>query len=863
MWRIRIPWLAVSLLLHWSLHVPAHADDAGAWLPFVLPWNDAAPTATDVSFLLEAPAGKRGIIAARDGHFWAGDRRIRFWGVNVCFAACFPSHDDAAQIAARLAKFGVNCVRFHHMDSAPFPRGIFQDRRLEELSPEALDRLDRFIHELAIHGIYANLNLHVSRWLSRARGWPSADALESYDKMLNLFHPELIAAQQRFARDLLLRENPYRKLRYRDDPAVAMVEITNENSLFMWSAPRRLPDLPEPYAAMLAAEWNAWLKTRYADDAALDRAWSMGASPLGANLLKDAAFATLADAAARVWILERHAGAAMRAERVVRDGMEAVRLVPEMITDTEWHLQFHQPGMSLAGDAFYTVRFRARADAAKRITVGVSQAHQPWANLGLSSAIALSTAWQDFSLGFKASAADTNARLSFAVGGDLAALELAQVGVHPGGKVGLGAGESAARGSVALYPARSTSTEERELDRLRFFAHIEQRYFTDMRDFLVKELGVKAPITGTIAFGALGTMVQAQLDFVDQHAYWRHPHFPRRPWDSRDWIVRNDPMSADRSGGTLPGLAVTRVLGRPYTITEYNHPAPMDSQAETVPMLASFAAHQDWDGVFLFSYSHSDQWRRERFQSFFDIDANPAKMGFMPAGALMFLGGRYPPAASAVVRRMDMREALAAAQRSVTHLLPHLHATGFDWTEVLRSRWYLSLDATGAPPRPNAEPRTALRWEPQKDARYVADSPASKVLCGRLAGAPIELEGLRVQVHAPRDASITAVSLDDAPLSAARRILVTACARAENTDMGWNERRDSVADRWGAAPVRIEVVDATLTLATRAPSLTVHALDPRGAPGTPIPARAVGGGAFAFRIGGEGRSLWYLVETGE
>jgi hypothetical protein len=38
----------------------------------------------DVSFLLDAPAGKHGFIQMKDGHLATGDgRRIRFWGVNI------------------------------------------------------------------------------------------------------------------------------------------------------------------------------------------------------------------------------------------------------------------------------------------------------------------------------------------------------------------------------------------------------------------------------------------------------------------------------------------------------------------------------------------------------------------------------------------------------------------------------------------------------------------------------------------------------------------------------------------------------------------------------------------------------------
>jgi len=100
----------------------AQEDTSASMFPFVLPWNDATPGVTDLSSWLDTPAGKHGFIhAERDGHLYAGRRRIRFFGVNFCFGANFPRRDDAESIAARLAKFGINVVRFHHMDMQPFP----------------------------------------------------------------------------------------------------------------------------------------------------------------------------------------------------------------------------------------------------------------------------------------------------------------------------------------------------------------------------------------------------------------------------------------------------------------------------------------------------------------------------------------------------------------------------------------------------------------------------------------------------------------------------------------------------------------------------------------------------------------------
>ena len=67
--------------------------------------------------------GPRLII--REGHFYREGRRVRIWGVNLSFGANFPRHADAAKVAERLAAAGVNSVRFHHMDTANWPRGIW------------------------------------------------------------------------------------------------------------------------------------------------------------------------------------------------------------------------------------------------------------------------------------------------------------------------------------------------------------------------------------------------------------------------------------------------------------------------------------------------------------------------------------------------------------------------------------------------------------------------------------------------------------------------------------------------------------------------------------------------------------------
>ena len=193
----------------------------------------------------------------------------------------------ADALARRFARYGINAVRFHHMDNQPFPNGIFADHGLERLSPEALDRLDYFVAALKAHGVYADLNLHVSRATRTITGRPTAmTGRRCIDKLVDLFDPELIAAQRRYAADLLTHINAYTHARYADEPAVAIVEINNENSLFMWGRRGNAGRPAEPYAAELRHLWNGWLSARYGTRAKLAAAWAAGSEPAGPELLR-------------------------------------------------------------------------------------------------------------------------------------------------------------------------------------------------------------------------------------------------------------------------------------------------------------------------------------------------------------------------------------------------------------------------------------------------------------------------------------------------------------------------------------------------------------------------------------------------
>lgn len=197
----------------------------------------------------------------------------------------------------------------------------------------------------------------------------------------------------------------------------------------------------------------------------------------------------------------------------------------------------------------------------------------------------------------------------------------------------------------AIFGHRSAAAQR---DWLRFLVETEDRYWRAMYRILKDELQVQAAIGGTIV-GCSTPNLMARLDWVDTHAYWQHPRFPGRPWDAEHWIVENKTMVHER-GGTLPDLALKRVLGKPHACTQYNHPAPNTYGSEGFLLLAACAALQDWDAIYVYSYVHTrrEGWDSRRINGFFDIDQHPTKMATLPAVAALFMRGDVQPARQVV-----------------------------------------------------------------------------------------------------------------------------------------------------------------------------------------------------------------------
>jgi len=250
--------------------VTIHAGDQ--WLPLAASLDIEPGSALDFSSLVPRhnPAGQFGrVIVTPRGKFAferGGQTPARFYGVNLCFTAQYLPHDEADQLAQRLARLGYNAVRIHHYESTLVERGPGASTRLR---PDKLDQLDYLFAALKRHGIYVTTDLFVSRPVALADIYDGEPGQMEQDEFKMAVHVNERAFEnyKTFARALLGHENPYTKLRYADDPALAWLSLVNEDcpGNFVTGLKGKLRD------DWLRA-WNRWLAARYPNRAELARA---------------------------------------------------------------------------------------------------------------------------------------------------------------------------------------------------------------------------------------------------------------------------------------------------------------------------------------------------------------------------------------------------------------------------------------------------------------------------------------------------------------------------------------------------------------------------------------------------------------
>ena len=424
----------------------------------------------------------------------------------------------------------------------------------------------------------------------------------------------------------------------------------------------------------------------------------------------------------------------------------------------------------------------------------------------------------------------------------------------------------------------SLTSDDQKKAMWAFLLNTEMSYAQEMATLLKIDLKVRSLVSESQASysGIGGVWREAQVaDYIDMHAYWEHPQFPNTSWSRTDWLIRNSSMVSDKKAGTLLRFGQHRVEGMPLTISEYDHPAPNFFCAEMYPMLNSIAAFQGWDGIYHFTFDRP--YEQGKIGGFFSSSGHPLKQVFLPIGAVMFRMNGVKQGQNMVQLQIPEREIL---NQLVKHgNLLRLHGSNMDkiWEEAGGSYALpvmnpfevkfggesLQLSTKIEEPSGIWQGETGeIIWDntDSLNATFLVNSPYVKSTVGYIGGKRIDLGGIAVSMDStPYNwACISLATLDGKSITESSKMLLVVAGRAENADMGWNEARTTVGDKWGASPTKVEGIPVRIGFSNMK-SLKVSALDPEGNVSIEIP---VYGNKKEQRINLDSRykTLWFLIE---
>ncbi|MCX7881597.1 MAG: hypothetical protein N2314_00015 [Brevinematales bacterium] len=770
-------------------------------------------------------------VIVSNGHFYNTSGRVRFWGVNITGDKNFPLKVDAPRIARSLRLLGVNSVRLHFMEHSWGEGSLLASPEGEDLDTNALERLDYFIACLKQEGVYVNMNLHVGRVFPEI---PASDRdVFELGKIVGYIDERLVESQKRYATRLLGHTNPYTGLPYTVDPVVAVIEVNNENAL-TGIHPDDLARLSSYYQKILREQWNDFLHRRYGNFSAWEK---VNRLPEGKSL-----FVSQTNQRQRFyWRWEAHENGRSRFDW---QGDTLVWRVEHPGKET-WHNQFMCAGFPVVSGMFYEIRFEAKSVTSLPLVLYLMQDEQPWNGLGFYTNVKLTPEWRVYTFRFMAAADEAKARLNFSTEKDLkGTLEMRNFVLRE--MRGEGIDEDRWKTKGIPLPWEGLGGKQVIGDFRAMLCEREKQVVTTLRQH-IRSLGCKKPVTHTqITYGGLAGLVrEAHLsDFVDVHAYWQHPEFPRKAWSPTDWFIGNTSQLTDEGLGPLSYVAYWRVAGKPFTVSEYNVPDPSWYGFEAPIWLALWGAFQDWDGVYLYTLlDFGGKYYQKNMTGFFHFIGSGGKMSLLPWAARVFRGGiEWPYEAKRGCTFLEAEQSYI--QRGAWH---DIKRQVFWSNESLFAR--VSVDLSGKSTE-TLSPRMPWVWDREKPF-LVWQREDALLLTGNIQGMKMSNEIMILQAEKPTSWGVIAMcTLDERPWKTTAKILAVVVGRGENTAMQWNPQRTSVGTRWGRAPYVLFQPAWRVYL----PGFRAYLLDERGEKRQEV---FSSGGWFVF---GEDTPPWIVFE---
>lgn len=228
----------------------------------------------DLRYLNEDVAGENGFVRlSEDGQgFVRGDGQpLRFWA-GTDYNQRKLSIEEMKRHAEFLAKRGVNVVRWHG-DLAPQLNR--RDRRdgktvaLTDVDEKELDEAFKLVAGMKEAGIYTVLSPYWGSHTRREANWDIPNPVNNNLAGLVFFLPEVQEAYKGYLRALYTRPNPYTGIALKDEPAVAIIQLQNEDSMLFYT----MQNVRGEAETILRQQYLDWLLKKYGSLEGIQEAW--------------------------------------------------------------------------------------------------------------------------------------------------------------------------------------------------------------------------------------------------------------------------------------------------------------------------------------------------------------------------------------------------------------------------------------------------------------------------------------------------------------------------------------------------------------------------------------------------------------
>ncbi len=263
--------LSFLLIFLVSIHLSQAQDPQSGW-DFTYPGDRFTEDALlDLSYLNEETAGENGFIRlSENGESFVNEQgEIRFWAVNG--GTLVRDHDPnltdrGLQDYARfMAKMGVNMMRFHG-------QMFSQSNNVNDPNRSEADNIWRVVAAMKEEGIYTTISpFWPAHMEDIPASWNLGDYVGNTDPWgLLYFDEDFRNAYKSWVTYLYTETNPHTGIALKDDPAVGLIQILNEDGVFFWTIGGVQPSL----ARLMQQQFFDWTTEKYGTIAEALDAWN-------------------------------------------------------------------------------------------------------------------------------------------------------------------------------------------------------------------------------------------------------------------------------------------------------------------------------------------------------------------------------------------------------------------------------------------------------------------------------------------------------------------------------------------------------------------------------------------------------------